>query len=75
LGVVSKGKRGRDEDGKIAVFELLKCGCNVYAVIILDVITDIFLPIIREKVDPECLAYRTTFNHIMRSMSTNFITC
>ncbi|QIW09152.1 IS1595 family transposase [Francisella sp. LA112445] len=61
FGGTRKGKRGRGAGGKVPVFGLLKRNGKVYTVIIPNAKSDTLLPIIREKVKPDCIVYTDTF--------------
>ena len=54
FGGVRKGRRGRGASGKVPVFGILKRGGKVHTVMIPDVRKDTLLPIIRQKVVPDC---------------------
>ena len=61
FGVVRKGKRGRGAAGKVPVFGILKRGGKVYTQIIDNTKTDTLMPIISQKVKPDCVVYTDSF--------------
>ncbi|AGO15798.1 IS1595 family transposase [Glaesserella parasuis] len=83
FGGTRKGKRGRVAVGKTAVFGLLKRDGKVYTVVVPNTQSATLLPIIREKVKPDCIVYTdfyrsydvldvSEFNHFRINHSTHF---
>ncbi len=57
FGGQRKGKRGRGAAGKVIVFGLLKRGGKVYTVSVSNVRRKTLLPVIRQKIKPDSVAY------------------
>lgn len=86
FGGQHKGKRGRGAAGKVAVFGLLllKRNGKVYTVAVPNTQTATLLPIIREQVKPDSIAYTdcyksydvldvSEFSHFRINHSTHFV--
>jgi transposase len=57
FGGVRKGERGRESEGKVTVFGILKRGGKVYTQIVLNIKTNSLMSIIRRKIEPGSIAY------------------
>ncbi|MCW9732046.1 IS1595 family transposase [Avibacterium sp. 20-15] len=79
FGSARTGKCGRGAAGKIAVFGLLKRNGKVYTVAVPNTQSATLLPIIREKVKPDSITYRSydvldvsEFSHFRINHGTHF---
>lgn len=61
FGGARKGKRGRGAAGKVPVFDLLKRGGRVHAVMIPDAKAPTLMGIIRERIEPDSIVYTGGF--------------
>jgi transposase len=61
FGGARKGKRGRGAAGKVPVFELLKRGGKVHAVMIPDAKPLTLMGIMRERIRPDSIVYTDSF--------------
>ena len=57
FGGVRKGKRGRGAAGKVAVFGILKRGGKVYTKVVINTKTEILMPLITSKIEPDSVVY------------------
>lgn len=57
-----KGKRSRGAAGKVPIFDLLKPGEKIYAVIIPDAYSETFMDFIEEKVTSDSIVYTDCFH-------------
>lgn len=57
FGGTRKGKRGRDDAGKVAVFGILKRDGKVYTKVVNDTKTETLMPLIARKIGPDSIVY------------------
>ncbi len=72
FGDVRKGKRGRGTTEKTIVFGLLKRGGKIYTIPVADVKLGTLLPVIREKIKPDSMAYTDKHTAYNTWMSLSF---